>query len=175
MLREAKLLTGVSPFPSPIWADASFCPVRKPTPPGRDIRLERRCLFPSRISSRSAPSARQPWSLLQIVEHDPERDPDHDHRADRDHHRADRRPIFEHSDNGCPPAKISLHMCKAPSRSMRIAPVRRRPERRRPERRRGRGSVIRWRPAHRERELHQRRGPRLEAGQHHEVTDHNMV
>ena len=52
-------------------------------------------------SCRSAPSARQPWSMLQmVVEHDPE----HDHRAGR------YLPALEHSDNARPPAKISLPM-----------------------------------------------------------------
>src|SRR6476620_12472972 len=45
------------------------------------------------------------------VKHDPE----HDHRAGRDHRRADHLPVFEHSDNGRPPAKISLPMRKAPA------------------------------------------------------------
>jgi hypothetical protein len=49
----------------------------------------------------------QPWSLLQIVV---ECDPDHDHRAGSDHHRADQVPIFEHSYNGCPPDNDSLRM-----------------------------------------------------------------
>jgi hypothetical protein len=48
------------------------------------------------ILLRSAPSARQPWSLLQmVVEHDPE----HDHRAGR---QADHLPALEHSDNARP-------------------------------------------------------------------------
>ena len=36
-----------------------------------------------------------------------EHDPDHDHRADCDHHRADHRQLFEHGDNARPPAKSS--------------------------------------------------------------------
>ena len=71
---------------------------------------------PTELCFRSAPGARQPWSLLQIVEHDPEHDPEHDHRAGHDHHRADHLPVFEHSDNGRPPARISLPMRKTPAR-----------------------------------------------------------
>ena len=36
-----------------------------------------------------------------------EHDPDHDHRAGRDHHRADDRQPFEDSENGCPPPMVS--------------------------------------------------------------------
>ena len=36
-----------------------------------------------------------------------EHDPDHDHRAGCDHHRADHRQLFEDSDNGCPPPMVS--------------------------------------------------------------------
>ncbi len=44
-----------------------------------------------------------------------EHDPDHDHRADCDHHRADHRQLFEHGDNARPPAKSSLHMRETPA------------------------------------------------------------
>jgi hypothetical protein len=36
-----------------------------------------------------------------------EHDPDHDHRAGCDHHRADPRQLFEDSENGCPPPIVS--------------------------------------------------------------------
>jgi hypothetical protein len=41
-----------------------------------------------------------------------EHDPDHDHRAGCDHHRADHRQLFEDSENGCPPPMVS---CEAPA------------------------------------------------------------
>jgi hypothetical protein len=44
-----------------------------------------------------------------------EHDPDHDHRADCDHHRADHGQLFEHGDNARPPAKSSLHMRETPA------------------------------------------------------------
>jgi hypothetical protein len=44
-----------------------------------------------------------------------ERDPDHDQRADCDHHGADKRQLFQHSDNGRPPDKSSLQTREAPA------------------------------------------------------------
>jgi hypothetical protein len=44
-----------------------------------------------------------------------EHDPDHDHRAECDHHSADHRQLFEHGDNACAPAKSSLHMRETPA------------------------------------------------------------
>ena len=41
-----------------------------------------------------------------------EQDRDHDHRAGRDHHRADHRQFFEDSESGCPPPMVSR---KAPA------------------------------------------------------------
>ena len=42
LLREAKRKLRASAHTRVPWADASFCPVRKPTPPSQDIRLARR-------------------------------------------------------------------------------------------------------------------------------------
>jgi hypothetical protein len=56
-----------------------------------------------------------------------EHDPDHDHGACRDHHRADHRPLFEHSDKGCPSIKVLFICAKrqpaTPIRKLRLAPA----------------------------------------------------
>jgi len=78
-------------------------------PRGQDRRHSRPLQEQFQVSAKRS----QSWSLLPtVVEHDP----DHDHRAGSDYHRADQLPLFEHSDNGCPPDRDSLRMRQAPSR-----------------------------------------------------------
>ena len=43
----------------------------------------------------------------------PERHSHHDQRADCDHHRADKRQLFQHADDGRPDAKTLFHMREA--------------------------------------------------------------
>jgi hypothetical protein len=82
----------------------------------RDISLARRpviqgvALGPAnRVKNASRLAAALPPSpcLRSLRPIPAEHDPDHDHRAGCNHHRADRRQLFEDSENGCPPPMVS--------------------------------------------------------------------
>src|SRR5215475_5136065 len=62
-----------------------------------------------------------PFSLRPVLT---EPDSDHDQRADCDHHRADKRQLFQHADNDRMDAESSLHMREAPAcHTHRISPL----------------------------------------------------